>query len=193
MNLLELPDDIRTAVLVEGASDREAVLESARRAGRDFAAEAVAVLAMGGATNIVRYVERLGPAGRGIRLAGLCDAAEARYFERALEGAGLLGDGTGSTTLPEAGFFVCDADLEDELIRTLGVDEMQRFIADQGELDSFRSFQNQPAQRDRPISAQLHRFIGTRGGRKIRYAPAMVQAIDGERLPEPLRRLLRYV
>jgi hypothetical protein len=115
---------------------------------------------------------------------------EAWYFERALAAAGLLG---GGASLAEAGFFRCDVDLEDELIRALGVDEMERFIADQGEADSFRSFRNQPAQRDRALSAQLHRFIGTKGGRKIRYAPALVRATDPGRLPEPLRALLRHV
>jgi hypothetical protein len=190
MELLALPDDVRTAVLVEGASDREAVQEAARLAGRDLAAEGIAVMAMGGATNIASHVERLGPAGRRMRLAGLYDAAEARYFERALAAAGLLGDGA---SLTEAGFFRCDVDLEDELIRALGVDEMERFIADQGEADSFRSFRNQPAQRDRLLSAQLHRFIGTKGGRKIRYAPALVRAIDPGHLPEPLRLLLRHI
>ena len=39
-------------VLVEGDSDRNAILALARRLGRDLADEGIAVVAMGGATNI---------------------------------------------------------------------------------------------------------------------------------------------
>ena len=55
-----------------------------------------------------------------------------------------------------------------------------------GELGSFRTFQNQPAQRARSIEAQLRRFMGTRGGRKIQYAPVLVDALDLAHVPQPL-------
>src|SRR6478609_10862233 len=49
-------DDARAVVLVEGISDQRAVEALAYRAGRDLPAERVVVVAMGGATNIGRYL-----------------------------------------------------------------------------------------------------------------------------------------
>jgi hypothetical protein len=79
----------RAVVLVEGISDRVALEALARRRGRALDAAGVSVVAMGGATNIGRYLERFGPAGLDVRLAGRCDAAEEPYFRRALGRAGL--------------------------------------------------------------------------------------------------------
>ena len=75
-------------ILVEGRSDRAALEALAERRGRDLAAERISIEPMGGATNIERFLRRLGPHGLGLRLAGLCDAAEERHFRRALERAG---------------------------------------------------------------------------------------------------------
>src|SRR2546427_10884643 len=75
------PDDgrPRAVVLAEGTSDRLALEVLARRRGRDLAANGVAVIAMHGATNIGHYLERYGPGGLNVKLAGLCDAAEEDY------------------------------------------------------------------------------------------------------------------
>ncbi len=172
---------VSTVVLVEGESDRLAIEALARRHGRRLDDEAVAVVAMGGATNVANAVRRYGPDGLGRRLLGLCDVGELRYFTRAFPGSG---------DLAARGLFVCDLDLEDELIRAIGTDAMQRFIEDQGELATFRTMQKQPAQRDRSVDEQLHRFVGTRGGRKVRYAPALVEALDLAAVPAPLAALL---
>jgi hypothetical protein len=190
--VVDLGLDMRTVVLVEGASDRAAIEALAARCGRDLADEGVAVVPMGGATNIGTYVSRLGPAGADLRLAGLCDAGEVRVFGRALEGAG-FGGGLDRAGLEALGFHVCDADLEDELIRALGIEAVEAVVASLGELASLRRMQRQPAQRDRPHDQQLRRFIGTRGGRKIRYASALVEALDPARVPSPLTRLLAAV
>ena len=80
--------------------------------------------------------------------------------------------------------------LEDELIRSLGAVAVERVIADQGELESFRTFQRQPAWRARTHEEQLRRFFGTFSGRKIRSAPLLVDALDLSRVPMPLDRLL---
>jgi hypothetical protein len=179
-------------VLVEGASDRAAVEALAARRGRDLAGEGVAVVSMGGATNIGAYLSRLVPAGADRRLAGLCDAGEVHVFGRALERAG-FGRGLDRAGLEALGFHVCDADLEDELIRSLGLEAVEAVIASLGELASFRTMQQQPAQRNRRRDQQLRRFMGTRGGRKIRYASALVDALDPARVPLPLDRLLAAV
>jgi hypothetical protein len=91
------------------------------------------------------------------------------------------------------GFFVCVADLEDELIRSLGVTAVERVINAQGELGAFRTFQRQPEWRERNVEEQLRRFLGTLGGRKIRSAPALVEALDLAKVPRPLDRVLAHV
>ena len=179
-------------MLVEGVSDQRALEALARRRGRDLDAEGVSVVPIGGAQAIRSFLDRFGPAGLGLRLAGLCDAGEAGHFQRALERAGLGSDLT-RTGMESLGFFVCVADLEDELIRSLGVAAVERVIDAQGDLESFRTFQKQPAWRGRPHSDQLRRFIGTSSGRKIESAALLVDALDLARVPRPLDRLIAHV
>jgi hypothetical protein len=181
--------DLRTVVLVEGASDQVALETLAARRGRDLAADGVSIVPMGGARSIGRFLERFGPGGLDLRLAGLCDAREEVDFRRGLEQAG-LGAGLGRAEMAALGFHVCVADLEDELIRSLGTAAVERVVEQQGELGSFRTFQRQPAQRGRSLQDQLRRFLGTRSGRKRRYARLLVDALDLTSVPGPLDRLL---
>jgi hypothetical protein len=90
------------------------------------------------------------------------------------------------------GFFVCEADLEDELIRALGTAAVVRVLESEGELASFRRFQDQPAQRGRSAHAHLRRFMGTRARRKIRYGSLLVEALPLDRMPRALDRVLAY-
>jgi hypothetical protein len=183
--------DVDIVVLVEGASDREALAALARRRNVDLDTHSVAVASMGGITNIGRFIEALGPGGRGLRLAGLCDAGERAVVARALSRSGL--DTAAIDTLESFGFFSCDRDLEDELIRALGVDAVQAVLAATKELTSFRRFQRQPAQREVPTSDQLRRFLGTRSTRKIRLASELTTALPVDSAPPPLQRLLDHV
>ena len=182
----------RAVVLVEGISDQAAVATLAYRHGRDLVTESVAIVPMGGATNIGHFLDRFGPRGMNVRLAGLCDAAEETDFRRGLERGG-LGSGLSRLDMEELGFYVCEADLEEELIRALGTSAVEAIIETQREGGAFRSFQRQPAQRGRPLEAQIHRFMGTLSGRKIRYARLMVEALDLSRVPRPLDRVLAHV
>jgi hypothetical protein len=91
------------------------------------------------------------------------------------------------------GFYVCVADLEDELIRSLGAASVEQVVDAQGELASFRTFQKQPAQQGRTTEEQLRRFMGTRSGRKIQYGALLVDALDLSQVPRPLDRLLAHV
>lgn len=182
----------RAVVLVEGESDRNAVETLAARLGRDLAAEGVEVLAIGGAGNVRRFLATFGPDGEAARLAGLCDAREERAWARAVEETG-LGPAATRAELERLGFFVCEADLEDELIRALGPPAVERLLERQNELGLFRSFQQQPAQRERPVEAQLRRFLGTRRGRKIAYGALLVQSLPLERVPRPLAGVLAHV
>ena len=170
---------LRGVILVEGTSDRRAVETLARRRGRDLRAERVAVVAMGGYGNLPRLLGRH----HDVRLAGLYDVGEERYFLRALECAD-------RGELERAGFFACARDLEDELTRAVGPEGMERLLAEQGELRAFRTYQKQPAHRDRPLEEQLHGFMWNR---KQRYAVLLVEALDLERVPRPLDRVLAHI
>ena len=182
------------AILVEGWSDQAALEALARRRGRDLGSEGVVVVPIGGASNVQRFAEALGPHGLGLRLAGLCDIAELRQVRRDLGRAGIgEGPASGADTAAEHGFFACNADLEDELIRALGTAAVERVLDAEGELASFRRFQEQPAQRGRDLHAQLRRFLGTRAGRKVRYGTLLVDALDLDRVPPALDAVLAHV
>jgi hypothetical protein len=166
-------------VLVEGMSDQAAVQTLAERAGRDLHREGVFVVPMGGATNIGHFVDLFGPAGFGVRLAGLCDQGEERDFRCRLDRV--------------APYFVCVADLEDELIRALGTRRVEELIEAEGERGPFLTFTRQPAHRAEARDQQLRRFMGTRAGRKIRYGHVLAAALDLARIPVPLAGLLSAV
>ncbi|WP_247597203.1 TOPRIM nucleotidyl transferase/hydrolase domain-containing protein [Leifsonia sp. PS1209] len=167
---------IDTAILVEGASDRAAVEALAELHGRELPGEGWAVLPMGGAMSIRRFVAMLGPNGMGVALRGLCDAGEVRFFHWA--------------GMRASDIHVCHPDLEGELIGALGVRGVEEVLAREGDLRLFRMFQQQPAQRLRPVEQQLHRFLGTTSGRKEHYGRALVLALPAERVPGPLQALL---
>jgi OLD-like protein len=183
---------MRTVVLVEGASDQAAVLGLAARLGRDLSGAGVLVAATGGATNIGQHLDRLGPRGLGVRVTGLYDAAEERFVRRGLERAGLLdvrGSASSRAELEGLGFFACVEDLEDELIRALGVAGVLAVVEQHGDLPAYRILQRQPAHRDSTDEARLRRFLGTTSGRKREYAGHLVAALDLDALPRPLARL----
>jgi hypothetical protein len=176
-------------VLVEGLSDKVALETLAQRRGRDLAAEGVGVVAIGGAQAIGRFLRLYGPEETGVRLAGLCDAGEERDFRRALERSN-LGVDLDRAGMERLGFYVCEADLEDELVRCLGVDTMEEILAAQGILASFRTYQKQPAHRARPVEAQVHGFLHNW---KVDLAAALVGALDLDRVPRPLDGVLAHV
>ena len=153
-------------IAVEGTSDR-AVLETiARRRGRDLASEGVEIVAIGGAHAIRRFVASLGSE---VRVRGLCDEREAHLFERVVDEV-----------------FVCRPDLEGELIRAVGTERMLELVD-----PSFRTMQRQPAQRGRPLEAQLHRWLRSVNQRHKRYVPLLVElALDLDRVPQPLDAVL---
>jgi hypothetical protein len=182
----------RAVVLVEGISDRVALEALAERRGRNLDAEGISVVPMGGAQAIGGFLDLLGPRGRDIRLAGLCDAAEESDFKRGLERAG-LGSRLSRAEMEALGFYVCEADLEDELIRSLGAASVEQIVAAQGHLGSFRTLQKQPAWRGRKTEEQLRRFMGSGGSRKIQYARLLVDALDLSRIPRPLDCVLAHV
>lgn len=186
---MEPTPDAHAVVLVEGASDQLALEALATRRGHNLKARGVSIVAIGGATNIGSFLKRYGPQGLGLRLAGLCDAAEEVDFQRGLERAG-IGANLTRSEMERLGFYVCVADLEDELIRALGAAVVEHVVGAQGELEAFRTFQHQPEWRGRTTEEQLRRFFGTKGGRKIQSAAVLVGALDLNRVPRPLDRVL---
>ncbi|HEX5583334.1 MAG TPA: TOPRIM nucleotidyl transferase/hydrolase domain-containing protein [Gaiella sp.] len=185
-------DDVRAVVLVEGLSDRSAVETLAERRGRDLAAEGVSVVPIGGAQAIRRALDLYGPRGHDLVLAGLCDAGEEKSFLRGLERAGLGADLT-RAAMEHLGFYVCEVDLEDELLRALGADVAEGVVEAHGDIGPFRTLQKQPEWRGRPLHDQLRRFFGSGGRRKIRYARFLVEALDLDRVPRPLDGVLAHV
>jgi hypothetical protein len=180
----------RTVVLVEGISDRAVISALARRLGRDLDAEGVEIVAMGGAHAVGRFVEQFGPRGLGVRLAGLCDVGEERYFQRALERAG-LGSDLSRDDMEALGFYVCVRDLEEELIRALGAAAVLRVVDAHGELESFRTFEKQPAWRGRPPEEQLRRFLTSQSRRRLQVP--LTEALELDRIPRPLERLVAHL
>jgi hypothetical protein len=176
-------------VLVEGISDKHALEALAERRGRDLDAEGVAVVPIGGAQALGRF---LSSQAHDVRLAGLCDAGEERDFRRALERAGLGTDLT-RAEMEALGFYVCVEDLEDELIRSLGADGVLRVVESEGDLRAFHTLQKQPEWRGRSTEEQLRRFMGSGGSRKTRYARLLIDALDLTQVPRPLDRVLAHV
>ncbi|SCF74547.1 AMP-binding enzyme C-terminal domain-containing protein [Streptomyces sp. Ncost-T10-10d] len=171
---------VRAAVLLEGPSDVAAVNALAASRGRDLAAEGVCVLSIGGAMGVGRFARFLGPPGLGLRLTGMCDELERGYYARGWERAGVA----------QQGFFVCAADLEDELIRALGVARVAELVREEGDLRALQIFLRQPAQQGRTAQQQFRRFLGTKRGRKIHYGRVLVEALTPDRVPAPLDGLL---
>jgi hypothetical protein len=178
--------------LLKGSANQLAIEALAERRGRDLDAEGVAIMAMGGSKNIAVFLDRFGPQGMDLRLAGLCDAREEGDFQRGLERAG-LGSNLTRADMETLGFYVCVADLEDELIRSLGAASVELVVDAQGDLGSFRTLQKQPAWQGRSTEEQLRRFMGSGGSRKIRYARLLVNALDLTQVPRPLDRVLAQV
>lgn len=179
-----------TVVLVEGLSDEIAVEVLAERQGTDLRAEGTFVVPTGGFTNFGRFLTMFGHLGRDVRLLGLYDSPVADRVRRSLTRAGIV---RANEPLGEVGFHACVTDLEDEMIRSLGPHRAEDIVAAEGELQSLRRLQEMPFHRDRSLTDQLHRFIGSRAGRKYRYARALASALDLGGLPTPLNRLFEQL
>ena len=172
---------VGTLLIVEGDSDRIAVEALAARRGVDLAQAEVEVVSLGGAHSIGRFLGELGPRAAELRLAGLCDAREAPLFRAEFDRAGVGAEQV----------YVCVEDLEDELIRALGVEAVEEVLRANGDLDRFRKLQQMPAWRGRATDQQIRRFIAAGARRKGRYARLLVDALDPESVPPPLERVLR--
>ena len=174
-----------TTVLLEGVSDVAAVRAVAKRLDVDLSS--VQLVDLGGVTNVRRVLLDIVHARPDAGLLGLCDAGEVRFVLRALDVAGL--GVAHERELPSRGFFVCHADLEEELIRALGTARTVAVIEGLGLGTKLATLQQQPAWQGRPLAEQLHRFCGVASGRKELLAGALAAELKPSEVPVPLRRL----
>ena len=182
----------RAIVVVEGVSDRVALEALAERRGRKLEDEGVSVVPIGGAQAIGRFLD-------GSTLTETASGWPASATPARSETSDAHSSGPDSaptsraTTWSGSASTSATRDLEAELIRALGPDAVEAVLEAQGELGSFRTFQRQPAQRERPVDKQLRRFMGTRSGRKSQYARLLVDALDLTEVPRPLDLVLAHV
>jgi Overcoming lysogenization defect protein-like, TOPRIM domain len=182
-------ESAKTIVLVEGISDQIALETLASRQGRDLAADGIVIVPIGGAHAATRYLLRFGPEGAGLTTVGLCDAGEEQLVRRGLAAAG-VGSALSRTDMERWGFFVCEEDLEDELIRASGRVAIEDLLHSQGDLSSFQTLTRQPAWRRQPFDAQMRRWLGAGSRRKLRYADLLVRSLPLDRMPRPLTLVL---
>lgn len=172
----------RKALLVEGISDQYAIDALAARRGKNRDAAGVSIVVMAGAGGIRTYLSLLGPKGLGVELAGLCDVSDEARWSKALGDHG-FGKPLDRAAMAKVGFFVCDKDLENVLITTLGTDQTLQVIAAQGDKAAFEAFSKEPAHSGKSLHEQLHDFIHARN---VIYAALLVDALDLANVPPPL-------
>ena len=68
----------------------------------------------------------------------------------------------------------------------MGTARVEKVLAAQGDLETFRNFQNQPHWRGRPVEAQLRRWLQASDNRGKRYPPLLVAALEADEVPRPL-------
>ena len=179
-------------ILVEGISDQIAVDTLASRLGRDLDAEDIAVVPVGGAQAVMKFMRAFGPPGDNLFMAGLYDADAADTVRVSLTKAG-VGKPGNESDMAALGFHVCVKDLEDELIRAVSPERVVDVVESQGELRAFRTFQRQPEWRGESAADQLHRSIGSKARRSLRYARLLVEVMDLDHAPRPLVSVLADV
>lgn len=176
----------RLVVLVEGASDAAAV--RALMAAQDVDPAPVEIITLQGVTNVGRVLAELRQIRGDVDVVGLCDAAETRFVEKALVADGLpVAD---ASDLPVYGFFVCEADLEDELVRSLGAQRAKDALVAAGLGGKLEALQLQGAWADKPLDEQVRRFVSAGSGRKELAAGILARELAPDEVPEPLALLL---
>lgn len=160
----------RRVLLVEGPSDVNALTSLAGVLAADLAG--VGMIDMGGITNLRRHLAELADDDT----AGvLYDAGEAAHV------VGVIADSP-----HEVAAFECVQDLEDELIRALGVPRVVEIVQRAGDLAAWRTISNQPFHRDRPADQVMRRFFGAGSGRKKKYAGLLAASLVPSCIPEPM-------
>ena len=178
----------RTVLLVEGPSDYLAVREAARILGVDLDGKAVSIVSLQGAGLLETYLRLLGPSGLDLELAGLCDLDAESDWRNKLAAAGCAVHDR--TTMNVQGFFICDRDLEAELVAAHGDQAVLTIINGDGEGSRYAAFANQPLNRGLSTTEQLEKFAR---GNKTRWSPRLMGALTARTIPQPIKDLLARV
>jgi predicted ATP-dependent endonuclease of OLD family len=178
----------RKVVLVEGYSDRLAFLTLARRMNRDLDSEGISVLSLEGGSGLAAFLALLGPQGLRLPVSGLCDADKAGEWIAALASTGAKV--ATRKDLTALGFFVCDRDLEDEFVKSLGEVPTRAVLAKEGAATAFQKFAAQPKYASMPLTEQLRRFLQKD---KVRWAPILVEHLDLKTTSGALRDAVSHV
>lgn len=161
----------------------------ARRVGVDLDARGAELVVLGGAGGLNATLAELDRTGRDVRLLGLCDADHERRWARWLEAAG-LGRDLDRAGLEQLGFFVCDPNLELELVRAVGIEQTLALIEDEGETTALRLLSRQPAHRHRTTEQLMEPFLWSRKGT---YPRLLIERLPpGVEVP-PLAHLLERI
>jgi predicted ATPase len=175
-----------TVLLVEGPSDRLAILALATKQGRDLDAEGISVTALDGAGTFGTMLGLLGPKGLGIRIIGLCDADAEQRWARVLAEGGAVPD---RAAMAAQGFLVADPGLEALLVGALGEVDVEAVITQEGSQRQFEMFARQPQQQGQSKRDQLINFIQKD---KTRWAPLLAEALELQSIPAALAEVLAH-
>ena len=183
-------ESAQAVVLVEGISDQMALETLAGRQGRDLAAEGIVIVPIGGA-------HAVDPLSRPVRSRGSGPEPSPGCVTRPKRPSFGVGwrlrvsvPAQNRIEMERFGFFVCERDLEDELIRASGRVAIEALLDSQGDLGSFQTLRQQPAWRQEGFEAQMRRWLGAGARRKLRYARLLVLALPLDRMPRPLTAVL---
>jgi len=175
----------RKVVLVEGPSDRVALLRLSERLKRNLDAEGVTVLSLQGAGGIAAHLKLLGPAGLGLEVLGLCDEDREANWTKELQKAGI--PATDRASMAANGFFVAVKDLEDEFIQVLGISAVMAAISAHGEAATFAQFAQQPKYKPMAPAERLRVFLHNDA---VRWAIALTDALNLSHIPGSLSAII---
>jgi predicted ATP-dependent endonuclease of OLD family len=175
----------KALIVVEGFSDLLALRTLTKLRGKDLDASGVSLLSLDGSGTFKHYLQLFGPEGLGVELRGLCDQDAERDWIEKLSAAGIgVAD---RASLEENGFFVCDPDLEAEMLSALEPTEITRVINEDGAEATFSSFASHPANSGLTEHEIQVAFFKNE---KVRWAPLFAAAMSPTALPQPIERLL---
>jgi putative ATP-dependent endonuclease of the OLD family len=176
-------------MFVEGPSDRLAMLALAKKKNLALDSLGVSIVTLDGAGILTWFVKLFGPSGFQLPLCGLCDSDHLSEWSKVLETSG-VGTNLSQAKMETIGFFVCDRDLEDELIKTLGLAAVIQTIDQNGDTNAWKIFCQQPKNKNLTQADQLRAFL-RKTQRKVLYAPLLVSKLSTT-IPRPLEELLTF-
>jgi hypothetical protein len=175
-------------VFVEGFSDLLAVRACASTLDIDLDARGVSLISLEGADILQHYLSLLGPSGLNVRMRGLCDLDKEARWTALLTVAGISINSR--SDLNAAGFHVAEADLEEELVKALGITDTERVISEAGLTNRLEGFEKQPTNAGLSREDLLTAFAGTL---KIKLAPLLASEIPASDIPGPIKALLEGI